>query len=112
MLFYTKGSEAYLKRSAGTPRLTDSNIIADDTCVFTTDFSQFVYAKDMGSDTKGNRKISLYIYREGKPMFVTENLTGFITADGTGFTESRTDRIFPSQATGGDNTVNGTMIIQ
>ena len=108
-LFYTKANEAYLKRSSGTPRLTDSGIIPEYTCVFTRDFSQFVYAKDMGADSLGNARRSLYIYRDGKPMFVTDGLDFITVPHGESFTDTRSSHIMPSQADGEDT--SGTLLI-
>lgn len=108
-LFYTKANEAYLKRSSGTPRLTDSGIIPEYTCVFTRDFSQFVYAKDMGEDSLGNPRRSLYIYRDGKPMFVTDNLDFITVPHGESFTDTRSSHIMPVQ-TGADD-ASGSLLI-
>ena len=96
-------------RSSGTPRLTDSGIIPEYTCVFTRDFSQFVYAKDMGEDSLGNSRRSLYIYRDGKPMFVTDNLDFITVPCGESFTDTRSRHIMPVQ-TGADD-ASGSLLI-
>ena len=108
-LFYTKADEAYLKRSSSTPRLTDSGIIPKYTCVFTRDFSQFVYAKDMGEDSSGNPRRSLYIYRDGKPMFVTDDLDFVTVPNGASFTDTRSSHILPTPRDGEDD--SGSLVI-